>query len=417
MAKRALWLVVVLVGMVIGLTSCERIPAPGQVDEDFQAAINVVLDTVLPAEVPAGATFTCLRMSSSIPAGTIIEPDAPESASNARTMTMVPQAMTVAQESYFFFLDLAPATFYEHDVKYILVGKDGQHTVMGARWWPKVDGKTPRQFQKVDPDKDFIIASHGNLVVSTQKKLIFKLPLLKLLRGEGFIPVQGLMPTENLFNCAQTTYLNGVSFFNAYKGSLSELDGLVQGQADNVLDKMDDMAEDGLSPITIYIIAHGGYNYVRLGGVAVYASDFRTRMQNHPDTLFNFIVGSCHSGTFLNDLNTLANVRVVLAACDDDEGAAPDWDNADGTADHNPADSGSEWTSSLLAAADAIVSDGSMWNGVKTAAASEKVPVTSMLLREASFAALGVGGAPGTFQQLDLTERLGYTNPQTYSSW
>ena len=404
--------------MVIGLTSCERIPPPGPIDEDFQAAINVVLDTVLPAEVPAGATFTCLRMNSSVPAGTVIEPDAPEGASNARAMTMVmPQTMTAARESYFFFLDLAPATFYEHDVKYILVGKDGKHTVMRARWWPKVNGETPPQFQQVDPDKDFIIASHGNLVVSTQKRLIFKLPLLKLVGAEGFIPVQGLMPTENLFDCAQTTYLNGVNFFNAYKNSFSELDGLVQGQADEVLDRMDTMAEDGLSPVTIYIIAHGGYNYVRLGGVAVSANDFRTRMANHPNTLFNFIVGSCHSGTFLNDLNTLANVRVVLAACDDDEGAMPDWDNADGTADHNPADSGSEWTSSLLAAANAILSDGTMWNGVKTAAAAQKVPVTSMLLREASFAALGVGGAPGTFQQLDLTERLGYTNPQTYSSW
>lgn len=417
MSKRVSWLVVVLVGMVIGLTSCERIPAPGPVDEDFQAAIDVVLDTVLPAEVPADATFTCLRMSSSIPAGTVIEPDAPEGTSNARAMTMVPQTMRVAQESYFFFLDLAPATFYEHDVKYILVGKDGQHTVMKARWWPKVDGKTPRQFQKVDPDKDFIIASRGDLVVSQQKRLIFKRLFLKLIGAEGFIPVQGLMPSENLFGCAQTTYLNGVSFFNAYKNSVSELDGLVQGQADNVLDKIDDMAEDGLSPITIYIIAHGGYNYVRLGGVAVYASDFRTRMQNHPDTLFNFLVGSCHSGTFLNDLNTLANVRVVLAACDDDEGATADWDTSGSVVDYNQADSGSEWTSSLLEAANTIVSDSSLMNGIRTAANSAGVPVTSMLLREAGFGAVGVGGAPGTFEEWDFSERLGHTSPQTYASW
>jgi len=325
--------------------------------------------------------------------------------------------MDVAEEAYFFYLDLAPGMFYEHDVKYIVMYKNGEHDVATARWWPKINGVTPPQFLEPVPHTDLIIAGNADLAVATDLEMRFELPLLRLVPAEGFIPVQGLMPDEALFGCAQTTYLNGVGFFNAYKNAFSELDGLVQGQADEVLDVMDDMADKGLSPITIYIIAHGNVDYVRLGGAVVTANDFRTTMQNHPDTLFNFLVGSCHSGTFINNLNTLANVRVVLTACGDTEGAAPDWDNVAGTADHNPGDSGSEWTSSLLEAAEAIVNDSTMWAGVQTAAALADVPVTSMLLREASFAALGTGGAPGTFQDLDLSHRVGETNPQRYSSW
>lgn len=62
------------------------------------------------------------------------------------------------------------------------------------------------------------------------------------------------------------------------------------------------MYEDGYDIISIFIIAHGGTNYVRLGGVPVTAADFVAAMNDHPNVQFNFLCGSCHSGSFMDEL-------------------------------------------------------------------------------------------------------------------
>ena len=86
-----------------------------------------------------------------------------------------------------------------------------------------------------------------------------------------------------------------------------------------------------------------------------------------------------------------------------------------GMADYNPADSGSEWLSSILAAAAAIVEN--HWAEVLAAAAASNVPATSVLLDAAWFGALGQNSSYDLTDDLDLSHRLDAADPQRYRSW
>lgn len=191
----------------------------------------------------------------------------------------------------------------------------------------------------------------------------------------------------------------------------------MQGSAGDILDWIDYQAGAGVDMITIYIIAHGGTDFVNLGGYSFSANTFATKVGEHPGVLFNFLIGSCHSGSFIGNFAPLTNVRVVLTACASNEGAKPDWDEAAGLTDHNSEDIGSEWTSSLLGAADLILDSPTAWTQILTWASIEGVPPTCMLLYQAGQAALGEDDELGTFDNLDLSNRTGYTTPGFHCSW
>lgn len=418
MRKRLLPIVSICLLAALIAVSCsddDETTAPSGISMD--EAIDIVIDDVLPAEVPQGDPYVCIRMSGTIPKGSTIEEDAPSGGSGGAARA--PRAsFAVDEESYFFYLDLAPATFYEHPVKYVAVGKrSGNHTTTDANWWPKINNETPAQFLTAVPDTNFVVATNIDLITPIGAEMQFTLPPLYTQLAEGFIVVQGLMPEEGLFSDATTTYLNGVNFFNSYKNAFSRVEGLVEGQADNVLAEIDEMVTEGKYLITIYIIAHGGVDGVSLGGVWITADDFTGKMNEHSTVLFNFLLGSCHSGSFIDDLQALDNVRVALAACASAEGAKPDWDNKDGTSDHNQSDSGSEWTSSLLAAAETLTSNSGYWSTIQSNAGTHGVPVTCELLCAARYGCLGANPGFGMTDDLDLSHRTGYTTPQGYCSW
>ena len=399
---------------LLTLVSCTQFELP-DLATGMDAAIELVVGDILPEVVPDGATYVCLRMDAPLPPGSVIEEDAPEGQAEAQGL-LSPKGLTLSAESYLFFLDLAPGTYYEHPVKYIVVDSNGGSLVMDANWWPRVNGEIPDPFNATIPDPDYVIAGNVTLAPTTGMLMEFQFDL-KFRLGEGFIVVQGLMSHENLFSDANATYLNGIAFFNAYKGTFSQLEGLVQGQADNVLDEIDQMVAAQLSPITIYIIAHGGVDGISLGGVWMTAQQFRNKMAEYPSTLFNFLLGSCHSGSFVDNLNTLSNVRVIKTACSTAGDATPDWDSASGQTDYNTEDIGSEWTSSLLRAAELIVNSPSSWAQIQSLASTWSVPVTSVLLDAAGYGALGNYASFGLTQDIDLSHRVGFTEPQHYRSW
>jgi len=414
MDSRKILVILVMVAVLMVGVSCALLQPPS-VDVGMQGAIAVVTQEVLPDAVPEGAAYLCLRLDDPLPPGSVIEEGGPTGRAGA-LCTVAPKALTTGEESYLFFLDLAPGRYFEHAVKYIVVGGNGGYQVLDARWWPKVNGSVPEPFSKAVPDPEHVIAGNVTLEEPSGLLMHFDFDLVRRIR-EGFIVVQGLMPSENLYSDANATYLNGIAFFNAYKSGNSEVEGLVQNQAANVLDEIDDMVANKMSPITIYIIAHGGVDGISLGGQWFTAQQFHDKMAEHPSTLFNFLLGSCHSGSFLDNLNTLSNVRVVKTACAADEGAAPDWDTAGGLTDHNAEDTGSEWTSSILRAAELIVDSSDRWAQIQSLASTYSVPVTCVLLDVAGHGALGNYSSLGLTEDLDLTHRVGETTPQSYRSW
>ena len=399
--------IAIIVVIVIVIAPLLQRPTPDE-EIGMEDAIAIVVEEILPEipEIVAMNPYWCLKLDSPLPEGTVIEED---SGSTLR--------ITLGDEMFFFYLDLAPGSYYEHDVKYILVDKNGNHEEHDAKWWPRIDEVVPEGLVRFPPNEEDVIAGNVPITQPTGALMLFEFPFLRLQWCEGFIVVQGLMTDEALFSDATDTYLNGIAFFNEYKNQCSQVEGLVQSQAADVLDTIDEMVEGGRNPITIYIIAHGGTDSVKLGGQWFTANQFHNKMAAHPDTIFNFILGSCHSGSFIDNLNTLDNVYVVVTACRHDQGATPDWDTAGSLTDFNSPDTGSEWTSSLLEAMSQIVEDGAKLNAIREIAGSYSVPETCVLICEASYGALGANPTFGMTQDLDLSHRWGGHDPSGYCGY
>ncbi len=409
-----------LFALLILILSCSEDDATAPEEETFgmDDAIAVVIDSILDKEVSAGQQYRCIRLATSIPKESVIEEYAPLRLGMPGAEQPTAVSMQQPRERlYFFLLDLEPATMYEHDVKYITVDEGGDYTVSSARWWPIINGETPEQFLVAEPAEVYVIASNVNIKSNPGQLPAYVFEPVFRQYKEGFIVVQGLMPSEALYSDAYNTYANGIDFFEAYKGSEDTLTGIVQGSADDILDWIDYQAAEGVDMITIYIIAHGGTDFVNLGGYSFTANTFASKVGEHPGILFNFLIGSCHSGSFINNFSPLSNVRVVLSACSSSEGAKPDWDEVEGETDYNAEDIGSEWTSSLLGAADLILDSPTGWTQILTWASIEGVPPTCMLLYQAGQAALGEDDELGTFDNFDLSNRTGYTTPGFYCSW
>jgi hypothetical protein len=140
-------------------------------------------------------------------------------------------------------------------------------------------------------------------------------------------------------------------------------------------------------------------------------------MAAHPDIIFNFILGSCHAGSFIDNLSSLDNVCAVETACASDEGASGDVDEWGSSDDYNPSDVGSEWTSSLIAAMFSITQDSTKMNNIQTWATNNEVPVTCMLICEAGFGALGYQSTLGLTHNLDFSNVMGWSHPNHYCCW
>jgi hypothetical protein len=380
-------------------------------------AVDIVTGTVLPAETSPGDEYICLKMSAPVLKGSTIEEAVPTGMSSSSTRSSA-VSFALEEDSYLFFLDLAPASLYEHPVKYIVVEKrSGSYGVTDANWWPKVDGVAPTEFMADVPSAANVVEDTANLPAPIAEEMTFDFGNLGLIWKEGYIVVQGLMPGEKCYSDASATYRNGMNFFNAYKSPLSRVEGLVEEMSDNVPAVIDDMASEGIDLITIYIIAHGNVDWIGLAGHGASPSTFTAKMAQYPDIQFNFLLGSCHGGSFIDNLQVLDNVTVVMTACASDEGAQRDWDYRDGLTDYNVIDSGSEWTSSILYAAGVIANNPEYFSIVEDWAGTYGVPVTSELLYQAHYGAIGQNNGMNLFYNYDLSYRTGESTPQIYHSW
>jgi len=150
------------------------------------------------------------------------------------------------------------------------------------------------------------------------------------------------------------------------------------------------------------------------------ATQFRNKFLQHPGVGFNLILGSCHSGSFINDLDTLGNIVMIETACGWNESSYTDKDQYDNTgtyvSDVNPTDVGSEWTSSLIEAMYQLADDSTKINLVKELAAHNGVPATSMLIYQAGRGALGDNPLFGLNTNYDLTQIWGWSSPTNYCS-
>ena len=417
--KFAILLFLLVATLALILSSCFLLD---MLQGGYEKATQIVVNDVLPQQLALtpNATYICSRLEDPIASGTIITPDKVKSSDVKESSIVVRDWIVAKEESYFFYLDLNPGALYAHPVKYILVSKSGSVTVLPAQWLPKINGEIPPELNRTIPATHLVVKSNVTLYYPEGIHLIYDFPIIQLEQSEGVIIVQGLRQNENLFSFTEDAYLEVLHFFQAYKNARTygtvEIKTLDQYDAANVLGAIDYMANK-YRLVTIYIIAHGNVNYVRLGGYGFTAYQFKNKMAAHPYTSFNFLLGSCHSGSFINTLSSLSNVRMMSTAARSDESAWPDWDQYGSVTDYNPSDVGTEWTSSLFQRAKTIIESSTKWTAVKNYASANKIPTTSALLYQAHMGALGSNHSYGFYLNLDLCSRVNKENPQVYKSW
>jgi len=406
-----------------------QLTVEGQIGEEMsmEDAIDVVVEDILPGipEVAAGDPYWCIRLDSILPEGTVIEED------SGHTLKI-----TLQEDMFFFFLDLAPRAMYAHPVKYILVNEGGKHKEYDARWWPRIDDDVPEELVKTVPDPAYAIATNIRLTAPTGTAMKFDLTPIEAKQPEGFIVVSGYYvgpwgdPDET------TTYWNVYNFFDEYKSKYSRLVGLAEAGAEDsryLFDNIDEMADEGLSPITIYINApaeryHVLEPYVRIDRyplLEITPSQLRSKVEEHPDTTFNFILDFSYSAIFIPELRAASNVCVVATSSGHDELGCWDVDHSSyflwipvgEPTDVNHEDLGAEWTSSLVEAMFIIVWDSAKMNVIKNMAGYYDVPVTCMLICQARFGALGLLPELGLNVNYDLCNIHGWSTPSGYCSF
>jgi len=407
--KVFLILLALVLALSVGLVACDGDWEEEEEEEIYMDdAIAIVMSEILPeiSWISGGNPYLLLKLDSSLLEGTVIEEDSGyESA----------LSITLDEDAFFFYLDLAPGAYYEHDVIYILVDKWGNPDIWDAKWWPRIAGDVPEELLKFPPDEVDVVDTNVGLAEPTGDVMEYEFAPLSE-SCEGFIVVQGMMDYEAQHDQASLTYLNGMEFFDTYKNNCSQLVGLQEGRAADVLDTIGDMVDEDLNPITIYIIAHGDIDAVKLGGHWFKADQFHDKMRDYSGTVFNLILGQCHSGSFIDDFRFLDNVCVVTTACAENEIARVDLDSVSwaGATDHNPDDIGSEWTSSLLEAMARIVWDPINVGLVQLTASLYGTAETCVVIAEASRGCLGDAPEFDLTQDLDLSHRCGFTHPCLY---
>ena len=381
-----------------------------------EEAIEEATKAIVPLVVQHGDQYVCVMMDTLLAKGTVIEEDAPATTGASRHGAGPPSSTTLTEDSYFFYLDRSPNTFYAHDVAYIVIGKSSNYKVIYAQWWPKINGKTYGPFMSGIPDRRYVVGSSGDLTRPGGNVLRFT-PLNLASPDEGFIVVQGVMPGNALYEDAQLTYANMLGFFRAYTNWSPAVKDLALDGAAHLFTTVDNLADAGKKKITIAIIAHGDTDMIRLADSTVTADELANKLASRPDASFSVILCSSHSGSFVDNLRPVFNVLAVQTDCRGDQSARPDWDDADPLTDINPDDVGAEWISSLFVAADTIASDDAKWQTIVGSASARGVPPAFMLIRQASLGAIGVNPAFGLTQNLDFADRMGWSTPQGYVVW
>ena len=399
-----------------GAITAQLVVQEGQEGSDMEGAVDVVVEDVLPdiPEIQDGSPYMCLKLDSILSAGTVIEED------SGHTLKL-----TLQEDSYFFYLDLAPGALYEHPVRYILVDKSGNHSEYEAKWWPRIGGSVPENLLQSIPDDDSVVAANVELVEPSSELLAFAFPS-SIPQCQGFIAVEGLTSMQPNYMFAVQDYQNMMAFFNSYanNNSCCEVTGLAGSQSAGLLDEIDTMAQAHLNPITISIVANGYGGAAQLGMSFVSAQTLKNKVAAYPNTSFNFIITTSGSGVFIDTLKTLDNVCVVSTACDNTETAYRDYDSYyfkedpdTMYGDYNPQDRGFEWTSSILQAMNQIAGDSTMYNSVVSLARQYDVSPMCVLICEGHWGGLGGNPDYGLSHDLDIACRAGLESPQLYCSW
>src|SRR6056297_4239832 len=254
---------------------------------------------------------------------------------------------------YFFVVDLNPIARFDHQVTYIIVSKNPGDILMDydAMWTPTLNG-TPTMTGDIyaaDYAKN-IWQNFTNNTLSSER--IEKEPSkVKLIRNgdgelEGSIVVNGNNPGQYPDAGISTDAENMGDFYEGF-GAMSETDELSppDNTETDLRNAIQTMADAGVNDCSIYIVTHGNSDVLVMGNSTMTADEFSGMLSEFPSITFKVIIDACKSGSFVDDLDDLTNVAIVVTATDSEKSS---YGDIDGPSDPNPSDTGGEWTSGFL---------------------------------------------------------------------
>ena len=253
---------------------------------------------------------------------------------------------------YFFVVDLDPLARFAHRVTYIIVSKNPGDILMDydALWTPTLNGAPTLtgDIYAADYAKN-LWQNFTNNVLSDERNVKKPRRVIVIRNGgevEGSIVVNGNNPGQYPDAGISTDAENMGDFYEDFE-EMSETEELSppNNTETDLRNAIQGMADAGVNDCSIYIVTHGNSDVLVMGNSTMTADEFSSMLSDFSSITFKVIIDACKSGSFVDDLSALSNVGIVVTATDSEKSS---YGDIDGPSDHNPTDTGGEWTSGFL---------------------------------------------------------------------
>ena len=332
----------------------------------------------------------------------------------------------VEASSYLFWVDDEPGALFEHDARFVLVDSTtGGISVSNEQWWPVLNGvdlftddaeywnPDNRAFSRLAPDPtplEFRPADATGAVAQVRREIrVAQTPLVgSLPSGECLLLINGWSPGEG----AESDLRNDIENWSAFAAQAGYEEVITvtppknkQADFENALRLLN--ANPDCRDVTIFITAHGGSEYVILGGEVHIVNELVERLAA-ADLLgiqYKVILTGCKTSSWVDNLTAVSNVEIVITATDADRVSFGDIDiEGLGFTDPNPEDTGTEFMSGFVEDLNILMGSATAISRMQRAAADSNVPFAQVLYHCAFESAVAK----------DAMALRGWTEPQRY---